>query len=332
MSPASRTSSLQRGYSMLEIMIVVVILAGMSLLINEALMTTQHTDGLLRAAAEASQRGQKLTFEVTSLVSESRHLYEDDAQGQGYVAACDLSRFPLAPGARLPIIDADPDMRIDEPTELRAGNMLLFVREINASACVADRRKARMRWIDTYRMVAVYPTVVQRRLRNDRAQSRDLVVWRSVPFASYPQLMEIGDEDERTSVVKDLANRYGITHAWDPSATVEAAFHAMSGSGGLSELPDLDFQLDEDELLSEGGRLVYAGVQLAPTDAGYKRARAVLAAETVDAWVPNGFEVKIGGPSGSRKVWIHTVVEAASRNGKQSAIQDYTTTAHVRDF
>ena len=48
--------------------------------------------------------------------------------------------------------------------------------------------------------------------------------------------------------------------------------------------------------------------------------------------VRDNFEVKIGGPSGARKVWIHTVVEAAAPNGKQRAIQTYTTTAHVRDF
>ena len=59
----------------------------------------------------------------------------------------------------------------------------------------------------------------------------------------------------------------------------------------------------------------------------------VLAKETLtDPWRPDGFEVKISGGLGSRKVWIHTVVEAAASAGRRMTVQSHTTIAHVRDF
>ena len=334
MSPASARlrSSGEAGYTLLEVTIVLVILSGMSLLLDQALRTTQDTHGLLDAAARAAGRGQDLTYAVTGLVSESRHLYEDDDLGNDYLAACDLSRAPIAPQTRLPVIDVEPELRMDTSEEQRVGNMLLFVREINASSCVIDKKKMQQRWIDTYRMVAVYPSLVNRQLVMGRPLSRDLVLWRSLPFVSLPQLLEIGDEDDRERVIRDLVARYGMTHAWDPSLPVGQAFYALSDTGELAKTPEGEFLIEEDETLSEGGRLVYRDVQLARTGSELARQGSVLTAEDGSGWAPNGFEVKIVGPSGSRKVWLHAVFEATAPNGRHTAVERYTTTAHVRDF
>ncbi|MDF1700953.1 MAG: type II secretion system protein [Planctomycetota bacterium] len=330
--PPRRRLRRSGGYTLLEVIVVVILMSGMSLLLSEALRTTQQTDGFLAASARAAEKGQTTIYSITGLISESRHLYENDATGIAYLEACDLGHLPVAPGARLPVIDEGSELHADAIDTPYAGNMLLFVREVNASTCVADRRRGTERWIDTYRMVAVYPNIVARGLSLGSKQSRDLVIWRSVAYPSYRQILEIGDKKERESVVKDLRDRYGFTYAWDPSEDVEEAFYELRGNGSVSRHPQGRPSIEEDDLLSDGGLLVYGGARLAETSDDSATRRAVLAARTVDDWHPHGFEVKVSGTSGSRKVWLHTVVEAAAPDGRRTAVQAHTTMAHVRDF
>jgi len=55
---------------------------------------------------------------------------------------------------------------------------------------------------------------------------------------------------------------------------------------------------------------------LARTDATSHPRRSILTADDPATWVPDGFEVKIVGTSGSRKVWMHLVLETQSAKGR----------------
>ena len=331
MSRARTTARAMAGYTLLETMIVVALMGGMSLLLNQALKSTHNTDGYLEAVARANQTGETMTFSVATLVGESRHIFQNDERGLGYLAACRLAH-PVAPGARMPMKDARNDMFPDEADDPRTGNMLLLVREINASPCVADADTGAQRFIDTYRMIAVYPSLMPRSLLRGQSTSRDLVVWRSVAIPSYRQLISVGDKDERESIVKDLVARYGYTHAWDPRSLASVAFYELGSDGKIEDEPDDKFKLAEDEVLSRGSRLVSRRVQLAATSGPEALRRSRLTADDPDTWTPDGLEVKVCGPSGSRKIWIHMVVESPSRNGDASALYSTTTIAHARDF
>ena len=108
----------------------------------------------------------------------------------------------------------------------------------------------------------------------------------------------------------------------------------MQQNGGeIAGQPDTDLKLEEDSVLSEGARLTYAGVRLVETkDVGERQRRAVLSVEPLETWKPDGFEVKVGGASGSRKIWIHTAVESPMQNGRRAVPYAATTVAHARDF
>ena len=59
--------------------------------------------------------------------------------------------------------------------------------------------------------------------------------------------------------------------------------------------------------------------------------RARLSNDDPATWVPDGFEVKITGLSGSRKVWMHLVVESPGGKGIVG-VQSNTVIAHPRDL
>lgn len=336
------------GYTLIETMVVVVMLASASVVMNMAVSTTQSADDYLKALGRATERGQRITFEVADLVSQSRRIFEDDEMGQEYLAALELGTTRPDTGARLPVIEAASALDVDTADASYTGNMLMFVREGDAAPAVADATQKLTRDIDTYRMFAIFPQQTDRYLFPSGAAARDLVIWRSLAYPSHEQLMAIGNLDQRKAVVMDLVERFGFTYAWDPREYIGSAFYALNASGEIALEPELAgqiaidpllpevttplFVIPEDRALSQRGRLVYAGVQLAPTDPTVALRRAILTAEDVSVWAPNGFELKVSGPSGSRQVWIHVVVEVPAVDGRKRATQACTRIAHTRDF
>jgi hypothetical protein len=313
-------------------MLVTALVALMSIALGTAVESTKSADDYLAAVGRASEKGQRLTGKIANLVSSSRHLYEDDATGRSYLAACDLVRFPPAFDARLPIIEEEHDLGPDAPDLSATGNILLLVTETTGSICVADKDTGKQRVIDTYRIAAVYPHQSLRVLLTGEPAARDLVLWRSQAFPSVQQLREIADKDERESVVKDLNKRYGFTYAWDPLLPVEEALFKIDNKGQIASGPTVGLKIREQPALSEGPRLLFAQIQLARTDPGRTPRKAVLSVESPTAWSPHGFELKVAGPSGARKVWLHLTLEAAAAGGRESAFQSCTTIAHMRDF
>ena len=117
-------------------------------------------------------------------------------------------------------------------------------------------------------------------------------------------------------MVSDLVNRHGYETAWDPNGSVASSFYPMGNSGSVSPSSDSDVLIIEDSDRSEGGRLVYANIQLARTEASSYHRRPVFTVDDPATWKPDGFEVKVVGPSGSRLVWVRLVVEMEATRGQ----------------
>ncbi len=321
-----------RGFTFVEITVALGMLSLMALVIERTLSTTNDAEQYLATVRRVTERGQKISYEVFDSVSASRKLFQNDGVGQGYLAALDLSRDPLLAGARLPLFDEMGTLGPDLAGDPHTGNVLLFVREGDPAPCVADATTEKIRYIDTYRFVCVYPHLETRRLvAKDPRKAVDLVVWRSIPYPSYSQIMAIQSTAERKSVVADLYARYGTQVAWDPNGAVDQAFYAVDYLGTVSGTPISSPLVAEDVDVSGRGRLVYANVQLARTDATSYYRRPVFTMDDPASWVPEGFEVKVAGASGSRKVWLHVVVEAQATPGRV-AVHANTMIASTRDL
>jgi hypothetical protein len=299
--------------------------------VERVLTSTQEAERYLAAVRTATERGQKIAYDVTEIVSASRKLYGRDATGQGYLDHLDLTRDPLAPGVRLPLFDEVNPIGPDVVGDPRTGNAILFVREADAAPCVADPATAKIRYIDTYRFVFVYPHRTARTVVNGQGVAWDLVIWRSVPFPSRAQILAITNATEKQNVIKDLYTRYGYDVCWDPNGPATSTFYGLDVAGNMAALPNANPTIEEDLDVSERGRLVYADVQLAATDPASKARSAVFSMDDPQVWSPHGLEVKVVGASGSRKVWIHIVVEAQASHGRV-AVMDSTMIASTRDL
>ena len=330
-TPRARRLPREGGYTFLEMAITLVIVAMMSLVVERVLSSTQEAERYLAAVRTATERGQKIAYDVTDIVSASRKLYGNDATGNGYRAKLDLTRDPVAPGVRLPLFDEVNPMGPDTAGDPRTGNALLFVREADAASCVADPATAKIRYIDTYRFVFIYPRVTTRTVVNGQPPAWDLCVWRSVPFPSRAQILAITNATEKQNVIKDLYTRYGYDTCWDPNGPVNTTFYGLDVAGNMAGSPTASFTIEEDLDVSERGRLVYADVQLAATDPTTKARSPVFTLDAPATWSPHGFETKIVGASGSRKVWIHIVVEAQASHGRV-AVMESTMIASTRDL
>lgn len=315
------------GFTFLEMMVALAVLSLIGLMVDRVLLHTHEGERYVEAIRRATENGQRAAQEVAETVSASRLLFHGDERGRAYLDALDLGARPLAPNARLPVILEQGRLEQDAEGVPATGNVLLFAEESDPVACVADADAGHVRYIDTYRLVCVYPSRTDRRLVHTRGLAIDLVAWRSAPFPSRTQVLAIEDADERQSVLVDLYHRFGHDLVWDPGQPVDAAFYAIDALGGAASGPSAGLWIEEDPDHSAGGRLVHADVQLAESDDGMRLCRPVF---VTDEWAPNGFEVKVVGASGSRKVWMHLVVESPASPGR-SAVQSNTLIVSVRD-
>jgi len=322
----------ERGYTLIEISVVLILLTSMSLIVERTLTSTNRADAYMGAMRRAKERSESASFRVYEAVSASRRLFENDTEGAGYLSALDLSRFSVAAGARLPSIDELHPLGPDRAGDPRTGNILLFVREVDPISACADVTQFPQRLIDVYHFVCCYPHQTSRNLITDNLlHAKDLVIWYSIPFPSYKQISAISDPLEKQKILQILRETYGFDHLWDVCCPVDQAFFRINEAGVLSASPEVDFVIPEHPGISEGGLLEHYDAQLAPTDPSRRLRSGIFTTETATSWVPDGFEVKITGPSGHRKVWLHTVVETQALRG-ETAVHASTLIASVRDL
>jgi prepilin-type N-terminal cleavage/methylation domain-containing protein len=323
----------QCGYTMLEIVVVVAMISLLALAAERTLKAMQDTEDNLQATRRVERRGEELAYEVRNQVSSSRKLFYRGSIGDSYLHVLGITRFPPAPGTRLPLPEEATPLGPDLPGVPRTSDMLLFAREADPFVCSADPAQGKVRYIDVYRFVCIYPTedASQRVLTRDAKPPRDLVIWTSIGYPSYAEVMAIQDPVERATVVKHLYLDYGCNHLWNTEALASEGFFAIDGSGAISATADPGVVVAEDVVRSPGPRLLRAHVQLARTDPGSAVRRAVMTRDDPNSWAPDGFEVKIGGSSSQRQVWLRLTVESQSRTTSE-VVHAVTLIATTRDF
>lgn len=320
-----------RGFTMIEVAITAVLLAMTTLVIERTISDVRETERTMRAVRTTALEGQEVAYRLRDLVAGSRKLYGNDSAGNAYLALCDRLRFPPLVGSRLPKIDETNPLGPDEAGNPCTGNVLLFVREAAPLPCVAVASTKKMFHVDAHRMVCVYLTRTARSVVAGGSAALDLVEWRGDVYPSYAQVKAMTSSTEQKAVVKDLYSRWAVDYLWDPSQPPTAAFYAIDSLGNIAATPTVPAKLPEDKNFSRGGRFSLANVAIADTDMTSRPRMPVFSADDPAVWTSHGFEVKIVGASGSRKVWIRVTVEQQAAHGRVPA-QQTTVVANTRDM
>ena len=128
----------QRGFTAIEMVITVVLLAALTLVAESSLSSVRETTDALAASRRVQRRTEKVAYRIRSLVSSSRRVFHRGSIGNSYIQTLDVSALPPAPGGRLPLPDEHRGIERDQEGVPRTGNILLFARESDPQACSAD--------------------------------------------------------------------------------------------------------------------------------------------------------------------------------------------------
>lgn len=322
----------QRGFTLIEVCVALALLAVMGLVFERTLSTAQDTERYLASVSKAQEVARRASTHVHHSVGSARTLFERDAHGESYLAALDLAGREPIPGSRLVRFEEVDPLGPDLPGAPRTGNLLLFAMEVDPVACAIDPQESASRTVDVYRLVCCYLHETDRLVvQNSGRKARDFVVWTSEPYPSYAQIAGIQDKNERKNVIRRLLKEYEMAYAWDPTAPADAAFFELGMSGSLPSIPVADHVIQEDAAVSEGGLLGFGNAQAARSDATERLRRPVFTSLEGSNWRPDGFEVKVAGASGHRKVWFRLVVEVAA-GGSRVAAHPTTLIIGVQDL
>jgi prepilin-type N-terminal cleavage/methylation domain-containing protein len=312
------TASGERGLSLIELTMTLAVLGLMSLLVERTMATVRDTSLTLQEMNQVESRCVDVAYELQEEICAARKMFYRGTEATKFQGLLELGAATPSPGTRLPLPDEISPLGPDEDVP-RTGNVLMFVREADPYVLPADTTLRKVRYVDVYQFVCIYPSESDERriVTRDARVARDLVVWKSVGFPSYSQIQSIQSTTERARVVRALYSNHGYRHAWNAEAPAELSFHALDASGSVASTgtgPAIRRGPD-----SPGGRLGYAGFQLGRTDATSYARRALLTRDDPASWVPDGLEVKVTGPSGNRQVWIRLTLESQSATSRDVA-------------
>ena len=244
------------GVSFTELIVVMFLFTVMGIMVYDLLVGTAQTNLYLEANNDLSEYGQRLVNEIKTEVLQSKKLIDDTTQGNGYMAALDLtSSPPPLDTTSLPSIEVNgsfsPSLIGDatnpfDPTSV--GNALLFVQAetpyLNSSNGVR---------IDLYQFKFYYLTRSTAGVIESEGSILQLCRWQSVLFADYNQLQRLNNFDDGgvilTATLQELkvadasTDRPAVTVAWNPDEDADAAFHNFAG-GSLSSTPTGDYDIE----------------------------------------------------------------------------------------
>jgi hypothetical protein len=291
------------GLSIVELTIATSLMVGVLLIVNEVLSTAQRSQVYINARDKAAQYSAKLVADLRAAGLSSRRVYQDDAEGRGYLAALDTTAYPILAGARLPVVDAAGRLDRDAAGVPRTGNAVLLACEDRPQQFTTSGARHR---VDVVRFVSVYPTRRPGKFVEAMPDRIDLVRLASRQYADRASLDQIAVATEKAEVVQAL-HAQGITRAWVAGAAVGSAFFALNSDGTISSTPVASPLIDAAPDNPARPMLGAAHISVAPNSPAL-RVPTFAELDVAAPAFPSGFEVKVVGPSGGRQVLVRLML------------------------
>jgi len=336
----------QRGMSLIEILVVLSVVSALMIITYKLLEDAMHASMFGESHNDMIIMTQRAVNRLQSEIMQSRVAYQEDATGSAYRAALQLPGLPKWTDTLLPVFQTETTLDPDAGNgpDRRAGNSLLIVRQLEPlSVMYDDDGKPGTPDVeflaDRYRFEYEYLITSAGQNFGGTGFFVDLMESRSVEFADYFQLKSLTAAQMKLVVPKIQAAK--ITRAWDAGQPIDTAFYdlapAAAGAFGLAiNKPQIAIASTTTLLPGLGGgrisgRIDYSVVftptaPIKPFNIAHKMFFYAQPDSTHPKF-PAGFEVKIAGPSGHRKVAVRLVLMANYRASTYESQQGFVTTA-----
>lgn len=336
----------ERGFSVIEMVIVLAVVSGLMLIVYSMLDETVHATMFNESHNDLTVATQRAVNALQTEVVQSRTVYEENTVGAGYRTALAPAPASVWTTTRLPILQSDPLLAPDTGTGTSrfTGNSLLVARQLaplsvlyndDGNAATPDVELL----VDRYRFDYFY-------LARDTSKSfsgsgfvLDLKEASSDEYVDYFELNSLGSVKLRRAIPRVQAA--GFARAWNPGQPIASAFYDLAGAADgtfdaaisapsitVAKTVSLLPELRQPQI---SGRMSYS-VAFTPSApaAPFPIKTPIASYAQPDPSLPGfpaGFEVKIVGPQGTRKVMTRLLMMAHYQARSYEAQQGFVTTA-----
>jgi prepilin-type N-terminal cleavage/methylation domain-containing protein len=332
----------ERGFSLIEVTVTIVIVSVLVIIAYTMIEETLRTTMFNESQNDLMLMSQRSVNTMQTEILQAALLFEENALGTSYRAALRIpAPFTQWNDTLLPVVDSGLTLAPDTSTR-NTGNSLFIVRQLPPIAVTHDHDNAPgtpdVEFLaDRYRFEYFFLCPTTTRSFGRSGQTLDLVHSRSGEYADYFQLRAMGGETAELAT-KLIAR--GLTHAWDRGQPLNAAFFTLAGAtdGAFdAALGSPTITMTRNVSLfpelrggRATGRIDYSvAFEPANRPAFPLRfpIRSYSLADNTRPGFPSGFEVKVVGPTGNRKVMTRVMLMSNYAASKYGTQQGFVTTA-----
>lgn len=312
--------SRQRGFSLMEITIVMAIVSGLMILVYTLVEETMRTSMFNESHNDLAILSQKAVNDVQSAVLETRVAFEENTTGASYRTAFTLpSTVTVWPGSLLPVFDATGEIEPDLPAQRFTGNSLLLARQLPPLSVTYDHDANSATpeielLVDCYRFDYFYLARTGVVSFSGSGMSLDFMTSRSNAYADYFQIASLGTTAIRRLTPKLIAA--GLTLAWNPGQPIDNSVYTVAGAlDGVFDpplrTPTIAATTTQTLLRGLLGGRISGKMNYSVAFGTYPirtPVRVFAPSIVANPGFPSGFEVKVTGPSRKRKVMTRLVL------------------------
>ncbi|MEZ5962530.1 MAG: hypothetical protein R3F56_01670 [Planctomycetota bacterium] len=303
----------ERGFSLVEMSMVAIVLVVMSAVIAQAIRGLTSAQTSMRSQTRVNSLAERIASLVEADASYAVRVFGDNDYGRAYLARLDLASIlrgsSMLAGSRMPTATMVGSFEHDPAGTNETGNLLLLVRkEKSVTVDISADASGDLRRADTFRFVAWY-------LHTGPETGVDLARWSSGLVARRADVLAVADPASQQRLVSGLV-ALGVSYAWDPASAADVAFVHCRADGTVQPMVAGEL-LPPDRAASEAGILATRHVGIASNaTAG---AQVPLFANASGDF-PGGFEVKRDGDGSGDLLLVRLVVVNGGRLRREFAV------------
>ena len=322
----------QRGFSLMEITVVLAIVSVVMILVYSLIEETMQVTLFNESHNDLAILSQSSVNTLQSGIQQARFAFEEDALGTSYRSALTSMPSDVTPWAdsRLPLFAAAGEIEPDIASQRFTGNSLLLARQLEPLTVMYDHDGSALTpqvefLADRYRFEYYFLGRSNAKSFAGSGMTLDLLVSRSAEYADYFQLDSL--DTVTTGRIAQRLIAAGMTRAWNPGEQLNSAFYTLAGAtDGVFNAPINNatipvvhtttllrpfFGVHDDQQRFAGGMGISGRIDYSIAFGTFSLPQPVRVFARPDAskpGFPSGFEVKVAGPTRNRKVMTRVVL------------------------